>query len=227
MKTPFVFLTGLLSDERVFESQKAHLSDICNTLVISSTADTPNGMLQNILEKAPEQFILAGHSMGGWLALEIMRRAPDRVLKLALLNTTAKEDNIEKRNARQQMIEKAEQGGFQEVVNELVEKLVFKNELKPDVKKMFLEVGQNTFINQEKSMLIREESESILPNITCDTLIIAAAEDKVFSIEEHQELKEKIKNSELKIVKDSGHMSPMEAPNEVFSHLKDWLEKKF
>ncbi len=112
MKPPLVLISGLLSNESLWQHQTRHLSDIASIQVLSPSQDTPKKMIQAILEQAPPEFALAGHSMGGWLCLEIMRTAPSRVSRLCLLNTTARNDSEEKRLARQQMILKAEKGQF-------------------------------------------------------------------------------------------------------------------
>lgn len=180
-------------------------------------------MVQAILKEAPPKFALAGHSMGGWLCLEIMRIAPDRVLKLCLLNTTARMDSAEKRMSRNKMIQKAEQGQFQDVVDGLVGRLVDNPLAKGDVKTMFLDQGKDTFVHQEQAMIKRDDSMSILPTISCPALVVHARQDNVFSLEEHQELVDRIKGAKLAIIEDSGHMSPMEAPQAITALLRFWL----
>ncbi len=226
MKPHLVLLSGLLSNESLWQHQARHLSGIASIQVISSSQDTPKKMVQAILDQAPPKFALAGHSMGGWLSLEIMRAAPSRISRLCLLNTTARKDSEEKGLSRQQMIQKTENGQFQEVVKELVEKLVFNPLVKKDVEKMFLEVGQEAFIHQERAMLARNECLSILPTIKCPVLVIHAAKDKNFALEEHEELVNHIPNAQLAIVENSGHMSPMEAPQAVTDLLRSWYELK-
>lgn len=223
MKIPLVLLTGLLSNEFLWHHQSRYLGDVADIQIISSDQDTPSKMVHAILEKAPPKFALAGHSMGGWLALEVMRTAPSRVSHLCLLNTTARPDSEEKRKRRQEMILKAEKGRFREVVKELVENLVVNPLVKNDVEKMFLDVGEQAFIHQEKAMLIRSECQSILPRIACPTLVIHAAQDKVFSLEEHRELVDQIHNAKLATVEDAGHMSPIEMPQAITALLKFWL----
>ena len=187
MATPLVILSGLLSNESLWQHQRDHLKDIASIQIISTRQDTPEKMIEEILDLAPPQFALAGHSMGGWLCLEVMRVASSRVNKLCLLNTTARGDSEEKKKKRQEMIQKVQRGQFQEIVEEMVEHFVFNPLVKDDVKKMFLEVGPEVFIRQQKSMLKRRECKSVLPNITCPTLVIHAARDKNFSLEEHEE----------------------------------------
>jgi pimeloyl-ACP methyl ester carboxylesterase len=95
--------------------------------------------------------------------------------------------------------------------------------VKPDVEKMFLDVGEKVFISQQKAMMRRKETQSILATITCPTWVIHAAQDKNFSLEEHKELVNQIPHAELAIVENSGHMSPMEAPEAITALLCHWL----
>ncbi len=223
MRTPLVLLPGLSSNKILWQHQSYHLSDIALVQIISAVQDTPEKMVQVILDEAPPQFALAGHSMGGWLCLELMRVAPSRVTQLCLINTTARMDSKEKTIRRKEMIQKAKAGQFQEVVEAMTEHFVFNPLVKNDVKKMFLEVGMQAFINQQHAMIERKESQSILSIIACPTLVIHAARDKNFSFEEHEELVNQIPNAELAIVENSGHMSPMENPEAITVLLRNWL----
>lgn len=223
MKTPLVLVSGLLSNEKVWQHQVEHLQDIAQIQIVSPQGNTPEKMVHEVLDKAPPQFALAGHSMGGWLCLEIMRQAPSRVSKLCLLNTTARDDSKEKRAKREEMILRVKNGDFKKVVEEIVNHFVFNAFSKRAVEKMFLEVGEEACIHQEEAMIQRKEVMSILPKISCQTLLIHAAQDQVFSLEEHEELAAKIPHAKLVVVEDSGHMSPMEKPQAVTSHLRSWL----
>lgn len=222
MKIPLVLLSGLLSDERLWQHQLDHLEDIASIQVISPRQDTPEKMIQEILDLAPPQFALAGHSMGGWLCLEVMRVANFRVTKLCLLNTTARGDSKEKRERRQELILKA-QRNFPDMAKEIVEHFVYNSLVKRAVEKMFLDVGKDAFIHQELAMMKRSLSASVLSSIMCPTLVIHAAQDKNFSLLEHQELVNQIQNAKLALVEDSGHMSPMEVPQAITALLRFWL----
>lgn len=226
MKTPLLFISGLLSNESVWSHQVKSLRDLAFIKVVSPRQDSPQKMVEEILEQAPDPFILVGHSMGGWLCLEVMRRAKERVTKLCLLNTTARSDTPIKKTKRKEMIQRVERGQFREVVKELVDYFVFNTSVKNEVEKMFLKVGEQAFLRQEKSMLIREECESILPTIQCPTLVIHAAEDKVFTLEDSQGLANHIPHAKLAIIEDCGHMSPLESPGAVNSLLGSWINEK-
>ncbi len=221
MKPSLVLVSGLLSNEALWE--KVRLEDIADIRVISPTDDSPEKMVQSILKAAPQKFYLAGHSMGGWLALEVMRHAPSRVEKLLLLNTTARSDLPEKAFRRRAMIEQAQNGNFNQVIESILEVFVYNEDAKEAVKKMFLAVGKEAFINQETAMLKRLETMSILPTITCKTAVAYAEHDKVFSFEEHQELARLIPGATLWQIKGSGHMSPMEQPEAVCEIFKQWI----
>lgn len=223
MKTPLVLLSGLLSNETLWQHQTQHLSDIASIQVITSSQNTREKMVQAILEEAPPTFALAGHSMGGWLCLEVMRTAPTRVSKLCLLNTTFHDDSEEKKLRRQNMISRAKKGQFQEIVEEIVEHFVFNPQVKNGVRKMFLAVGQEAFIRQEEAMIARSECRSILASITCPTLVIHAAQDRIFSLEEHTGMANSIRNAKLAVVEDCGHMSPLEMPQAITTLLRFWL----
>jgi pimeloyl-ACP methyl ester carboxylesterase len=223
MKIPLVLLPGLLSDKRVWMHQIQHLKDVADVQIISLSQDTPEKMIHSLLEEAPPKFALAGHSMGGWLCLEVMRVAPERVTQLCLINTTSRMDTEEKREKRYRMIEKAEEGSFQEIVKDIVGKFVFNPLVKNDVEKMFLDLGKTVFIHQEQAMIKRKDTRSLLATIFCPVLVIHAAQDSVFSLDEHIELVAQMPNAKLALVEDAGHMSPMEMPQAITALLRYWL----
>lgn len=225
MDTPLVCISGLLSNQDLWAHPLEHLNGAIQ--IISPFQDTPQKMVEMILKEAPDRFALAGHSMGGWLCLEVMRQAPSRVSKLCLLNTTAKSDSAEKKAKREEMIHRVQDGHFREVVKELTDRFVFNSLVKADVEKMFLSVGEKVFVQQEKAMLMRDECESILPSIQCPTLVVHAALDQVFHIEDSQGLVDRIPSAQLAVIEDCGHMSPLEKPQAVTSLLGHWLAWKF
>ncbi len=221
--TPLVLVPGLLSNERVWEHQVHHLRDVTDLQIFCPTQNHPDKMVEALLNAAPPTFALAGHSMGGWLCLEILRAAPSRVAKLCLLNTSARDDSQEKRARRQEMIARSKNGAFRTILQETLGFFTYNPLVRPAVEAMFLEVGCQTFIDQEEAMLLRKPCQSILPTIRCPTLILHAAQDQNFTLEENLELAEKIPHAKLAIVEDCGHMSPMEMPQAITSWLRFWL----
>ncbi|KTD42862.1 alpha/beta fold hydrolase [Legionella parisiensis] len=220
-----VFLTGVLSDHRVWSYQTNHLQDLvqCQTIPLTHGGSTEE-LIESVLNKVEGPFFLVGHSMGGWLALELARKLPERIAKLCLVNTSAQQDSDEKHRKRIEMIQEVEQGNFQTVAKMLADLYVYDDRFKKEVHSMLLNVGQQTFLTQQKILLARHECLSFLPSLAMPTLIIHARQDKVFSLAVHEELAGKIPNSKLAIIEDSGHMSPMESPQAVTALLRFWLD---
>ncbi|MCL9684548.1 alpha/beta fold hydrolase [Legionella maioricensis] len=219
-----VFLPGVLSDHRVWSYQISHLSELVTCRVIPLvTSNNTSDLLQTVLSQVEGNFFLAGHSMGGWLALELARKVPERVLKLCLLNTSAQPDSVAKQQSRMEMIQAVEQGAFQTVAAALAERYVYSKKVKKDVLSMFLSVGEQAFVNQQKALLTRQECSSFLHQLPMPTLVIHAQQDKNFSLAVHQELVAKIPQAKLAIIEDSGHMCPMESPQAVTALLRFWL----
>lgn len=225
LQKTLVFLPGVLSDQRVWFYQIQHLQDRVTCKVIPLVeGNTTEDLLQTVLNSVQGPFFLAGHSMGGWLALELAKHAPQRILKLCLLNTSAQPDSKEKYQRRMDMIREVEQGGFQRVAEMLRDYYVHNDPVKKKVLSMFLDVGKDVFITQQKILLSREECSSFLPQISIPTLVVHAREDKNFSLAVHEELADNIPNAKLAIIEDSGHMSPMESPQAVTTLLRFWLD---
>lgn len=222
-KIPLLLLPGLASNERLWQQQAASLSPYASIQILSADQNSPSAMVQAILKQAPAQFALAGHSMGGWLCLEILRVEPRRVLKVCLLNTSARPDTPQKLQKRHAWIQKAEQGLYAKVVEEMVELFVHCPEAKAEAKKMFMEVGSQSFIHQQQAMIQRLDCQMILPQICCPTTIMHAACDRIFSLEEHQEMAACIPGARLAMIENAGHLSPIENPQTVTAHMLDWL----
>ncbi|MEC7839770.1 MAG: alpha/beta hydrolase [Chlamydiota bacterium] len=223
MKIPLVLISGLLSNEFLWKHQAKHLSEIAEIHIFSPTENSSEKMIEHILKTAPPKFALAGHSMRGWLCFEVLRAAPSRVSKVCLINTSARDDSMAKRENRQKMIKRSREGQFQEITKEISDFFIQNPLLKQQVEKMFIDVGCHSFINQEEAMINRNPSEPILPTIRCPALVIHAAQDQNFTLEEHIEMVEKIPNAKLAIIEDSGHMSPLEMPQAVTTLLRFWL----
>src|SRR5690554_3770055 len=132
-RTTVVLAPGLLCDERLWEPQRRALSDVADILIPDFTTQSSIGeMARSILDAAPERFSLAGLSMGGYVALEIMATAPERVERLALLDTRAEPDTPERRAAREQSLEMVEQGQFQGVTRRLLPTLIHESRLRDE-----------------------------------------------------------------------------------------------
>lgn len=228
-KTPLVLLPGLLCDAALWRGQTDDLVDIAEPWVADLTHDDfMTAMAQRVLTQAPRRFALAGLSMGGYVAQEIMRQAPDRVLRLALLDTSARADTEEQSARRRGLIELAEKGEFQGVTPRLLPVFLHPDRLadKPlteAVTAMTARVGKDAFLRQQRAIMGRCDGRPDLPAIRCKTLVLCGRQDQLTPPDLHEEIAALIKGSRLEIVAACGHLSTMERPWEVSVLLRQWL----
>jgi pimeloyl-ACP methyl ester carboxylesterase len=225
----FLVLPGLLEDADAFEEVIGGLQDVATTMVADLTrAETIADLARSALEQAPEgRFALAGHSMGGYVALEVMRQAPERITRLALINTHARPDSAEATENRKRLMALAEKD-FQGVVTALLPKLMTADHLKDPiltgiVGAMALATGKEAFARQERAIIGRIDSRPHLGAIRCPTLVIAARDDQLMPVALLRELADGIPGAHLEVVEDCGHMSTIEQPFEVTRLLREWI----
>ena len=226
--TDLFLLPGLLEDAEAFHAVRLGVADIAHTRVADLTgADSIEALARAALEQAPERFHLAGHSMGGYVALEMQRQAPQRVEKLALLNTHARPDSPEATENRRRLMALAERD-FPTVIATLLPKLmlpahVADANLAGIVTTMALAVGREAFLRQERAIIGRVDSRPLLGAVSCPTLVVAARDDQLMPVEWLEELARGIPGAELEIVEECGHMAPIEKPREVIKLLREWI----
>jgi pimeloyl-ACP methyl ester carboxylesterase len=226
---PLLFLPGLLEDADAFEHQVAGLGgpSACVTADLTR-GDTIAGMAEDALEQAPtEVFALAGHSMGGYVALEMLRRAPQRIDRVAFLNTHARPDSPESTANRQRLMALAERD-FPAVMQQLLPRIVSPAHLKDAVisgkiTEMALGTGKEAFLRQERAIIDRIDSRAQLAAIRCPALVVAAREDGIMPLEWLEELAGGIAGARLEVVEDCGHCSTLEQPERVTALLRGWL----
>lgn len=229
-KTPLVLLPGLLCDERLWRHQVEHLRDIADIVVAELTeSDSMNGMARSVLEQSPERFALAGLSMGGYVAQEVMRAAPERVTHLALLDTSARADTPEQTQARRKLVKLARDGRFEEVPRALLPKLLHPRNLDddalvPEILDMARAVGPDAFERQEEAIIGRRDGREDLGAITCPTLVLCGGEDALTPLHLHEEMADAIPGARLRVIEGAGHLATLERPEEVTAALRDWLE---
>jgi pimeloyl-ACP methyl ester carboxylesterase len=228
-KTPLVLLPGVLLDERLYAAQIAALGDVAAIRIGDLTgADSIAGIAGAVLAQAPERFALCGLSLGGYVAFEIMRRAPERVLRLALLDTQARPDSPEARERRLSLIARAERGEFEAVIGQLVRLFIHPDRLADEalvetITAMARKVGQDGFLRQQTAALNRIDSRPALGAITCPTLVLVGRQDVVTPPEAHGEIAAAIPNATLVVLPECGHLSPLEQPAMVSAQLHAWL----
>jgi pimeloyl-ACP methyl ester carboxylesterase len=190
--------------------------------------DSMSAIARRILAAAPPRFALVGHSMGGYIALEIMRQAAARVAKLALLNTAARADTPEQTERRRGLIALAEAGRFGEVMDLLFPLLVHPSkrndrELLERAREMAEDTGAEAFVRQQKAIISRPDSVPGLGAIRCPTLVLVGDSDQLTPPQRAEEIAAAIQGSRLVIVPGCGHMSALEQPAAVTGALTQWL----
>jgi pimeloyl-ACP methyl ester carboxylesterase len=165
--------------------------------------------------------------MGGYVALEVMRQAPARIDRLALLNTHARPDSPEATENRKRLMALAEKD-FPAVVQSLLPKLLLEEHLKDvemagTITEMALGMGKEAFLRQERAIIGRIDSRPHLGAISCPTLVVAARDDALMPVELLRELADGIPGARMAVIERCGHVSPIEQPAEVSKLLIEWL----
>jgi pimeloyl-ACP methyl ester carboxylesterase len=228
-KIPLLLLPGLLCERQLWSPQVAGLSDIAEPLIADLTRDDSFGaMARRALAEAPPRFALAGLSMGGYVAQEVMRQAPERVTKLALLDTSARADNPEQSQRRRDLIALSQRGQFHGVTPRLMPNLIHPDRLADTVLTkiivdMAASVGRDGFLRQETAILARVDGRPDLPKIKVPTLVLCGREDLLTPLKLHEELAALIPSATLRVIEHCGHMTTLERPDQVNDAMRAWL----
>ena len=229
-KPSLVLVPGLLCDAALWRGQVEDLADIAQPWVADVTRDdSMTAMARRVLAEAPAgRFALAGLSMGGYVAQAIMREAPERVERLALLDTTAMADTPEQTARRHGLIELAERGEFHGVTPRLVPLFVHPDRLsdKPltdAVMAMTERVGKDAFLRQQRAIMGRPDNRPNLPKIKCPALVLCGREDQMTPLSWSEEIAALIPGARLAIIEHCGHLTTMERPWETSVALRQWL----
>ncbi|WP_336813449.1 alpha/beta fold hydrolase [Bosea sp. MMO-172] len=230
MKEPLVLVPGLSCNAALYAPQWPALADGRPILVADHARDdTLPAIAQRLLAAAPPRFALCGLSMGGYVAFEVLRQAPERVTRLALLDTSAKPATPETNEPRQQMIALAEKGAFDNVTTLLWQRLVAPGRLTDEplrllVRRMADEIGAEGFLRQQKAIMKRPDSRPLLANLSIPTLVLVGQEDEITPVAEAQEMAGLAGGAaRLAVVPGCGHLSTLEAPEAVTADLLRWL----
>lgn len=229
MKTNLVLVPGLLCTRALWEPQIAALGDIAAMTVADHTRhDNMEAIARSILAAAPERFALAGLSMGGYIAYAILRQAPERVTRLALLDTGSRADPPERKEARLRRNELARRDGAGAVQDELMPLLIHKDRLADKaftarIRQMAVDTGTEALIRQHAALMGRPDNRPFLPSIRCPTLVLVGREDALTPVAMAEEIAARIPGARLEIVPDCGHLSTLERPEAVNRALRAWL----
>ena len=225
-----MLIPGLLASARMYAAQIPPLWRVGPVTIADHTrADSMSGIAQDILYAAPPRFALVGLSMGGYIAFEMLRQAPQRIAKVALLDTSARADAPEQSAMRRAQMSLAAQGRLAEVLEQQLPRRVGRARredaaLREVFKLMAEEVGAAAFIRQQTAIMGRTDSRPTLGDIRCPALVLVGAEDELTPPERAAEIAGGIAGARLVTVPQSGHVSTLEQPEEVTRALLEWLQ---
>ena len=228
---PLILVPGLLCSARLYAPQLPALWPFGSvTIADHRRDDSVEGVARRILDAAPKRFALAGLSYGGYVALAVVRAAPERVARLALLDTQARPDSDEAKVGRRKLMAMAEAGKLDEVINLLTPKFLstaHQNDprLRQIVRDMARDTGVDGFLKQQRAIMDRPDSRPLLGSIKCPTLVLVGDSDTLTPPDLSREIAQAIPGAKLVIISDCGHLSAIEQPDAVNAALGDWLTR--
>jgi len=227
-RIPLLLLPGLLNDAELWSAQSAALSDIADCTVGDQTrGETMQAVVEDVLAQAPQRFALAGFSLGGFVAQQILRVAPERVLRLALIDTSIHADSPERAAQRQsQRASVRLPGAFHGFGDKLMRSYIDASRLDDyvlvqRVRDMTARLGAEVFLRQ--SALDRIDGHDVLASYRDPLLILCGANDRITPLAISEEMHALAPGSTLVVLPDCGHLAPMEKPEEVSAAMREWL----
>jgi pimeloyl-ACP methyl ester carboxylesterase len=226
-----LLIPGLICDEDLYREQAAALGDEVDVVISDvSQGRSMAELARAALEVAPERFALAGLSMGGYVAWEVLRQAPERVTALALMDTSARPEVDEQTSRRQALIELTQAGRFADVLD-----LLWPSEVSPGRRSdaalraradaMFLRAGPEVFVRHQLAIIARVDSRPDLANVDVPALVLCGRDDAITPLDGSEEMAAGIPGAELVVLDDCGHLSTWERPDEVTDALRAWLAR--
>jgi pimeloyl-ACP methyl ester carboxylesterase len=231
MAQPLLLLPGLICDHALWEHQLRHLPAPVSVADLTRD-DSIGAMAARVLDEAPPVFDLAGLSMGGYVAFEILRRAPDRVVRLCLLDTAATADTEEQTARRRGLMQLARTGQFRGVTPRLLPLFVHPDRVAEEplagsIMAMAERVGPDAFLRQQNAIMGRADSRRSLAAIAAPTLVICGREDALTPLARSEEIAAAIPRARLAVIEECGHLATMERPQAVTALMRLWREGAF
>ncbi|MGR3289913.1 MAG: alpha/beta fold hydrolase [Paracoccaceae bacterium] len=231
MGEPLVLVPGMMCDARLFAPQIVALSAVRSIQIAPITgADSVAKLADLVLASAPERFALAGWSMGGGVAMEIQRRAPHRVTRLALMDTNCLGETAAASAAREESIVLAKSGRLAEVIRELIKpedlaKGPHRREILEAMLRMALELGPKVYVRQSRALQRRPDQQKTLRKLKIPTLFLCGEHDQITPRLRHEFMSTLVVGSQLEIIANAGYLPTLEQPAKVTELLQKWLEQ--
>lgn len=229
MPAPLVLLPGMMCDARLFEAQTARFSSERAIVHIPLTRGrTVNELAQSVLEDAPPHFALLGVSMGGIVAMELMRIAPERITRLALLDTNPLAETPETAALREPQIVAARTGQLEKVMREEMKPRYLapgpaREQILDRVMEMAKSLGPDVFVRQSRALQKRPDQTETLKRIAVPTLVLCGRHDGLCDLRRHEFMRQLIPGAVLEVIEDAGHLPVMEQPEATNAALSRWM----
>lgn len=231
MGEPIVFLPGMLSDARVFGPQLAELSAEFSTMVVPvHGSETVLDLSNFVATQAPARFALVGHGLGGVIAMDLLRRMPERVTRIALMSTSPLQDTPFDAMAYEPMLIAARMGKLREVVEQIwpVESMA-PAESSAAIQDLMLDMARNIgaegFVRQVRAMQRRRDQQTVLRNCECPALVLCGTHDRLVLPKRHETMAQFLKDGTLVTLPNAGCVPSLESPAETTAALRDWMAR--
>lgn len=231
MAEPLVFLPGMMCDARLFGPQIAELSAQTSVTIGPITrGERIEEIASGLLDELPNRFALAGLSMGGIVAMELLRRAPDRITRLALMDTNPLAEMPNVAAAREPQIVGVRAGRLKEVMRDELKPNYLapgagRNAVLQTVMDMAMALGPDVFVRQSRALQRRRDQQATLRRCKVPTLILCGAHDALCPVKRHSFMAELVPNAELVVLDNAGHLPTLECPDETTAALQNWLAR--
>ena len=223
-----VLIPGALCSEKIFADQVAGISPPFKAIFIDNIlSETVTEMAKNLLAHAPSRFALVGISMGGYVALEVLRMAPDRVWGAVLISTSPRAELPSQYEERKSWIVRKDSGQYEDLFDEIVDACVSNKSVSNDARACFLEMvkshSSETFTRQMTACAMRPDFQESLKDIQCPILLIGGNEDSEFFKNGIKEISKNVLGSEILVLPNCGHLPTIENPKSTTRAVKQFL----
>lgn len=233
MCEPIVLVPGFMSDARVFGPQMAALSVDTPIMVLpTAKCERIEEFASNLIVTAPPKFALAGMGLGGMVAMEVLRRAPDRVTRIALLDSTPLAETPTEAAAREPRIIAARTGRLREVVEQELRATglansPYRNDVMALAQDMAQHLGPDVYVRQSRALTRRKDQQSTMRRCKVPALVVCGVENAALPVKRHAFLAELIPHAKLEVIEGAGHLASLEQPEAVTNALRAWQKQPF